>query len=229
MILELATFLQLAQACAPTVSPTTLAAVVQTESKFNTLAININGEGARYPRSPEEAVEIASSAIADGKSVDLGIGQINSRNLDWLDLTVADAFDPCKNLSAAAKVLEDGYTQSVDESGQPGQEALQMAFSAYNTGNTTKGFRNGYVARVLSAATEVVPAIELERATQADGSVTLHGVQLPPGAPRVASEVVATDPTSREGDAVKTEEKSSWDPFNRERQSAGVVLFRDKN
>jgi type IV secretion system protein VirB1 len=139
MILELAAFLGLAAACAPGVAPETLAAIARTESGFDTLAIGVNGVGGGRVRSTStvEAVARGKSLIAAGRSVDLGLMQINSRNLSWLGMTVEDAFDPCRSVAAGARVL--------------------TAFSGYNTGSPSRGFANGYVARVLAADTANKP------------------------------------------------------------------------
>ena len=133
MILELAAVLGLAATCAPSVAPETLAAVARAESGFDTLAINVNGPGGGRvrPATATEAAARARALIAAGRSVDLGLMQVNSRNLGWLGLSVEDAFDPCRSVAAGARVL--------------------TAFSGYNTGSPSRGFANGYVARVLAA------------------------------------------------------------------------------
>ncbi len=157
MAMSLSVVLALAEACAPAVAPETLLSVVQVESRFNPLAIGVNGK----PRltvtaaTLQEAAAKASALIAAGRSVDLGLAQINSKNLGWLGLSVAAAFDPCRNLAAGARVLQAGY-----ESGADAQPALRRALSRYNTGDAQRGFANGYVAKVERAAAEVVPAIQ---------------------------------------------------------------------
>jgi type IV secretion system protein VirB1 len=160
MPISIAAALLLAEQCAPTVAPETILSIVQVESGFNALAIGVNGSpqvrtGANGRR---EAVAIASGLIAAGRNIDLGLAQINSKNLGWLHLSVEDAFDPCRNLAASARVLQDGYArarpQATDE-----QAALATAFSFYNTGKPDRGFANGYVAKVARAAERIVPAI----------------------------------------------------------------------
>src|SRR5690606_16182090 len=153
----------LAATCAPTVAAETLLAVAKVESGFDPLAIGVNGAPRVTVRakSSAEAVRQASALITAGRSVDLGLAQINSRNLGWLGLTVEAAFDPCRNLAAAARVLQDGYDRSgADAVGE--QPALRTALSYYNTGNARRGFANGYVAKVEKAAAQVVPAIQAE-------------------------------------------------------------------
>lgn len=162
-------FLAFAQQCAPMVAPQTMAAIVKTESGFRPLAIGING-GARLVRQPEsveEAVVTANWLIGNGYNIDLGLGQVNSSNLRKTGLAVEDAFDSCKNLSASAMILHGNYKDAsrriVGE-----QAALHAAISAYNTGNFSAGFSNGYVQRVVrnsgampSTASATVPAIEI--------------------------------------------------------------------
>ena len=133
VLITLATFHALVSACAPGVAPETLAAVAQTESGLHPFAIGINGPGgdAMLPATRQDAIERAQALLRAGRSLDLGLMQINSGNLGWLGLSVEDAFDPCRNIAAGARVL--------------------TAFSGYNTGHPQRGFANGYVARVLAA------------------------------------------------------------------------------
>jgi type IV secretion system protein VirB1 len=153
----------LAATCAPNVAPATLAAIVQVESGFNALAIGVNGT----PRvtvaatTAADAGAKAKALIAAGRSVDLGLAQINSKNLAWLGLRVEDAFDPCRNLAAGARVLQAGYTPTSEGPAEQ-QAALRVALSRYNTGDARRGFANGYVGKVARAAGAVVPALEAE-------------------------------------------------------------------
>jgi type IV secretion system protein VirB1 len=185
MILSLAVFTQLAASCGPSVHVDTLAAVARTESAFNTTVINDNTDRRRYlPRSREEAVALASDLIAvKHHSVDLGLMQVNSANLAGLGLTVADAFDPCKNIAGAARVLSAAY--QAPAAGQDTQPALRQALSRYNTGHPTRGFANGYVAKVEASAEQVVPAIHLRVAPGGgrEGGEEAAVPQLPPPPP----------------------------------------------
>ena len=159
-MIDLALFLQLAASCAPHVAPETLAAVARTESSFEELSIHDNTTRRTVSAaSRAEAVALATEAVTTQRhSVDLGLMQINSANLPWLGMSVADAFDPCRSLAAADRVLVAGYVPS----GQGDQqEALRQALSRYNTGDPARGMANGYVARVQAAAEVVVPAIRL--------------------------------------------------------------------
>ena len=147
-----AAILGIAAQCAPGVAPSTIAAVVHTESKGYQFALNVNGV-ARQPVRPTSAgaaAQVARAYISRGYSVDLGLGQINSRNMAALGLSWATVFDPCTNISAAGNVLAGNYRRV--SRGRLPQEALRVALSMYNTGSQTRGFRNGYVGRVLNSA-----------------------------------------------------------------------------
>lgn len=142
--------------CAPWVAPQTMAAIVKTESQFNPLAININA-GAKLehqPASKEEAVVTAKWLIANNYNIDLGLGQVNSANLAKTNLSIENAFDSCKNLAAAATILQWNYASASKKiTGE--QAALHAAISAYNTGSFTRGFNNGYVQKVLRADKDI--------------------------------------------------------------------------
>ena len=159
--LALPVVLQLIGACAPAVAPSTMASVLQTESGFDPWTLHVNGVGGGdlHPATKDEAIEQAIELIVvQRKSVDLGLGQINSANLASLGLTVADALDPCKNLTASAKILTAGYLAGSRSRPDP-QRALRSALSQYNTGDPVRGMANGYVGKVERSAGYVVPAI----------------------------------------------------------------------
>ncbi|RAK66412.1 lytic transglycosylase domain-containing protein [Phenylobacterium kunshanense] len=149
----------LAVQCAPGVAPATLLAVARAESDLDPLAIGVNGARARRPQpsTAAEAAAAARSLAAAGRDIDLGLAQINVRNLARLGLSIEAAFDPCRNLAAAAVVLREGYARGRARHG-PGQAALRVALSVYNTGHAERGFANGYVARVIAKAGTRLPA-----------------------------------------------------------------------
>lgn len=137
--------------CAPGVAPTVLQAIIRTESGYNPLALHVNGpvQLRSQPTSPTQAAQWSAWLISHGYSIDIGLMQINSRNLAPLNLTPATAFDPCQNVRAGAALLSVEYTRA-RQAGSPHNTALLQAISAYNTGSPQAGFRNGYVAKVMS-------------------------------------------------------------------------------
>ena len=138
-----------AQLCAPFVPPGTMLEVVRVESGGQLLALNVNGLSPReqpHPKNLPEAVQAATYYIAQGRNVDVGLMQINSRNLLVLGYSLVQAFDPCSNLRGGAVILTANYLAAARKYG-PGLFSLQAALSLYNTGDFEKGFANGYVGR----------------------------------------------------------------------------------
>jgi len=137
--------------CAPQIAPVTLAAVVQQESGGNPLALHDNTSGKSYrPASVADAARIARDLIAAGHSVDIGLAQINSKNLPRLGLGVDQVLDSCQNLRAAQTVLIEGWKRSGD---------LRATLSAYNTGRVDSPAGMAYGEQVFGKAGVVVPAI----------------------------------------------------------------------
>lgn len=162
MIVQLALFTQLAGSCAPHVAVETLGAVARTESGFDALAVHDNSTGKTFkPASREDAIALTTELIVVQRhSVDLGLMQINSLNLPSLGMTVTEAFDPCRSLAAAERILVRGYAAPSDSGDE--QAALQQTLSRYNTGDPARGVANGYVRRVQASAEVIVPAIRVQ-------------------------------------------------------------------
>ena len=136
---------QLIEQCAPQVAPITMAAIVQQESGGDSLALHDNDSGKTYhPGSLYEAAKTAGDLIRQGHSVDIGLAQINSKNLTSLGLTVDQVLDPCANLAAAQTILMSAWAQSGGN--------LQGAVSAYNTGHTRGPSGAQYGTGVLQKA-----------------------------------------------------------------------------
>ncbi|SEJ81189.1 type IV secretion system protein VirB1 [Sphingobium sp. AP50] len=180
MILELAAVATLARQCGPSVAPETLISLVHAESHFDPYAIGINTKGVTAPRAQDAATAAiaARRLIARGFNIDLGLGQINSSNLRRLGLSVEDAFDPCRNLAASARVLTENYL-AVARSSPDSETAIAMAMSIYNTGNASRGFGNGYVDKVYRSSATVVPALTGTPATASTARAPVRPVSVP--------------------------------------------------
>ncbi|WP_323123199.1 lytic transglycosylase domain-containing protein [Burkholderia alba] len=174
-------FTTLAQQCAPSVHPTTLQAVVKTESSFNPFAIGVvGGRLARAPRSEAEAVATVNALEAGGWNYSMGLAQVNRANLKATGLTPSTVFDPCANLKAGSAILSDCYTRA--RPGRDPQAAIQAALSCYYSGNFSRGFQReadgrSYVMRVVANAAQapntpppVVPAVQPIAVTPDPGS-----------------------------------------------------------
>lgn len=124
-------------------------AIVKVESNNNSLAIGINSKNyfISQPKNINEAQLIMQKLIDDKINFDIGLGQINVNNLNWLGLTKENIFDSCANLLAVEKVFVSCLKKSNSSNHQ---EKINHALSCYNTGSISKGLKNGYVKKVLS-------------------------------------------------------------------------------
>ena len=153
-------FAMLAQQCAPSVHPTTLRALVKTESGFNPYAIGVvGGKLMRQPRNRDEAIATVRALDASGWNYSMGLTQINRGNLRAYDLSHETAFDPCANLRAGGAILSGCYDRAL-AGGRTPQAALRAALSCYYSGNFTRGFvpdshATSYVERVVANAARV--------------------------------------------------------------------------
>ena len=138
--------------CINDVHATTLQSVIRNESGGDPFAINVNiikGKPRpkyRQPTSKKQAITLAKHYIALGHSVDLGLTQVNSRNLSHYRVSITDMFDPCTNLRVGSTILYDAYQRALKVDSN-NQSALLKALSIYNTGNMRYGFKNGYVRK----------------------------------------------------------------------------------
>lgn len=137
------------------VPPDRMVAVVTVESGRDPLAIGVNGPGGGdlRPASVEDAVAKAKALLAQGRSIDLGLTQINSFNLARHGLTVETAFDACASLRAGAEHLAADL-----------QAAWRAAHSRYNTGDLHRGIDNGYAGKIERVLNRVVVSAELPAA-----------------------------------------------------------------
>ncbi|WP_010219634.1 lytic transglycosylase domain-containing protein [Sphingomonas sp. PAMC 26621] len=150
MIHAVAAITALAQQCAPEVATEVVVPLVMTESGGDGLSINVN-RGPRVRASTvAEGAALVRRYMAAGYTVDVGLAQVNSANFARLGVTVEQAFEPCTNLRLASSMLQEGY--GLASRHYSGLDAISATYSLYNTGTLTRGFRNGYVGRVWSAA-----------------------------------------------------------------------------
>ena len=149
-------FITLAQQCAPKVSPVTTAAIVRTESGFNPYAIGVvHGRLVRQPVSMDEAVATAHALAAGGWTFSVGLAQVNHTNWPAYGLSERSAFDPCRNLTAGAAILQGCFElarRAQKDAQTDSQSALRASLSCYASGNFSTGNRTGYVQRVVSSA-----------------------------------------------------------------------------
>jgi type IV secretion system protein VirB1 len=151
--LPAAELIGLLKRCAPTVAPETMAAVIRVESAGHPFAIGVvGGKLERQPHSLDEAVATAEALERAGRNFSVGLVQVNRFNLARFGLTYRTAFEPCANLRAGSKLLEECYLRAV-AARHP--DPLAAAVSCYYSGTFSRGFQQepdgqaSYVGLVL--------------------------------------------------------------------------------
>ena len=143
--------LELLMMCAPAVDPVTMAAVVKQESGGQPWVLNNNTTRKSVTfESKAAAVAAAVAAVGRSESVDMGLVQINSKNLPMLGLSVEQVFDPCTNIAAGATILAAGYERA---------GSLGGALSIYNTGRSDSKMGAAYAQNVFRQAGVKVPRV----------------------------------------------------------------------
>lgn len=142
--------------CASDVHPATMDLVVRHESGGDPLAVFDNtARRSHRPASVEAAVAIIAEMDNRGHDYDVGLGQINRRNLPRLRLTVRQVLDPCTNLRAASLILSSNYAAARRAGFAEGKGALDAALRMYNTGTFHRG--DAYLARYYGRVPAAAP------------------------------------------------------------------------
>ena len=112
-----------------------LAAIAIHESGGDPLVIGVNADPARglpaaavHSATPQEAAARAGALLAQGRSIDLGLMQVNSAQLARHGLTLETAFNACRSIAAGA----DHYAEDI-------RAVWTLAHRRYNTGSTERG------------------------------------------------------------------------------------------
>jgi type IV secretion system protein VirB1 len=110
-----AAFVALVERCAPTAMIEPLAAIVRQASSFEPLLITVQ---ARKPipiqaTDRNEAIQLATEAIASGQPVRSGLAQLDGAELKQAGLTIVTAFDACKDVAGLSRLF-DARTQAAN-------------------------------------------------------------------------------------------------------------------
>lgn len=210
------TFIDLAQACAPVVQVETLTAVVSLESRFQPYHIRLrNGDPLpTQPVSKAEAIELATSLIAEHQEIQLGLGGITTAELQKLSLSVSDAFDPCLNLKATGSLLNGYYRLAAGAGAEPTRAEAVMLQSYYGRSNPSTEAMADFDARVRDEARRLSPELS---------ALTVSGSPEPadPDKQRDAQPGQQAFVQSS-----RTAEAMPWDVFSTRRQSS-VLVFQN--
>lgn len=165
--------------CGMAVHPETAAAIIQHESRGNPYALNMQVRS-YYPASREEAVRLLAIALREGRSTDIGLMQVNTQWLRKLNMPAEALFDPCTNIRVGTWILSTNYGQTWAKY-RAEKPALLAALSLYNTGDESRGVRNGYVSKVARVA-----GVPVALSSTAEGGTTAQTNAVPVVHPRAA-------------------------------------------
>ena len=137
--------------CVPQMIQPYMSAIVKVESKGNPLALGLNHgyKLAFQPTSEKQARKWIRALEQNHYNFDIGLAQVNITNVAKYGYSSIDLLDPCTNLKVASNILIHNYKEALTHS-KLSHTAMQQAISAYNTGNFSSGFINGYVHKVYA-------------------------------------------------------------------------------
>lgn len=143
----------LLEQCAPHISARLMHALVRVESGWRPLAIGMDArEGTvRQPQTKKQAVEQAELLSAAGRGFSVGLAQIHVGNVKRYGISWEQAFDPCLNLEAGQRVLQDFYRDAW-AAGYVGLAATHAALRGYNAGTIDRAANSSYARRVVALA-----------------------------------------------------------------------------
>jgi len=193
---------------------------VSLESGFSPFAIRINsGTPLRdSPNNKGEAIELATTLIAQHQDIDLGLGGINADDLGRLELTVADAFDPCLNLKATARLLDRYYRVAIGKGARPGQAATMMLQAYYGRGDASVGEMVGYDKQVRDEAKHLAPTL---------ASLTMGPAKASTSKDRVGAGPATASPAAASPGPGREAKPAPWDVFATGRRSS-VLVFQNE-
>ncbi|MBP1884762.1 lytic transglycosylase domain-containing protein [Sinorhizobium mexicanum] len=212
-------FIDLAQTCAPNVAPETIAAVISLESNFQPYGIRINSGPplAEQPRTKADAIEVATALRTQRQDIQLGLGGIGVEELNRLNLTVSDAFDPCLNLKATASLLDGYYRLAVQAGETPTRAERVMLQSFYGRGDPSVGEMIRYDEQVQR---------EAKRLFEKLASLTI-GKGTPEPENDATPSAATASAASADGSAIEQAPGvQRWDVFTSGRTSS-VLVFQD--
>lgn len=197
----------------------TLAAVVSLESKFQPFNIRINSGKpvAAQPASKAEAIEIATSLIAGLLDIQIGLGGIGVEQLQRLNLSVSDAFDPCLNLKATATLL-DGYYRLAQRFGRNPEGAEEvMLQSYYGRDDPSLGEMVRYDEQVRDEAKRLSPKLKSLVLVEPNREDARKDQAKEQAAAKIGTKVT------------QNEEPVTWDVFRSRRLSSVLVFQNDRS
>lgn len=207
-------FIDIAQSCAPMIEVRTLAGVISLESGFQPFAIRINSGKplAAQPTSKAEAIELATSLVADHQDIQIGLGAISVKELGKLKLSISQAFEPCLNLKATATLLDGYYRLALRGGAKAAQAETVMLQSYYSRNDASLGAMVRYDEQVHQEMKHLAPTL--------DALAIAESQEQAKSIPQ-SSNHVALPPTKSLSQAT---EATSWDVYRSQRRTSVLVF-----
>lgn len=103
-----AAFAALVERCAPTAMARPLTAIVRQASSFEPLLITIKGRKSIPIQAidRDEAIQLATEAIASGQQVRTGLAQLDAEETKKAGLTAATTFDACQHIAGLGRLFD---------------------------------------------------------------------------------------------------------------------------
>jgi type IV secretion system protein VirB1 len=127
-----AAFAALVERCAPSAMVRPLMAIVRQASSFEPLLITIEG---RKPipiqaTNRNEAIQLATEAIATGQQVRTGLAQLDPEETRKAGLTAATTFDVCQHVAGLGRLF-DARLQALSINGADPDEAIAHVVASF--------------------------------------------------------------------------------------------------
>lgn len=212
-------FVDLAHNCAPSVATETLAGIISLESRFEPFNIRINSGPPlkQQPASKAEAIEVAAALAAGHQDIQLGLAGLGLDDLSRLNLTIAEAFDPCLNLKATATLLDSTYRRAIRTGADETEAGKIMLQSFYGGGDISAGSSAEYDSQVQR---------EIKRLKSTSATLSVGSSQAGQREEwAAATSNAVTENLGRKATSDAT--APSWDVFKSRRQSS-VLVFQNQ-
>jgi type IV secretion system protein VirB1 len=126
-----AAFAALVERCAPTAMARPLTAIVRQASSFEPLLITIQG---RKPipiqaTDREEAIQLATEAIASGQQVRTGLAQLDTEETKKAGLTASTTFDACQHIAGLGRLFDERLQAASMKSAERDQAIAEVVAS----------------------------------------------------------------------------------------------------
>lgn len=150
-VLSIEQFSVLAAKCANRIPLDTLSSLIKTESQFCSLAISVDNGETICPENKENAIELLKNMEAEHKSYWIGLGQISSTRLAFLNLNSEALLDSCINLNTVEKLLIECYREQAFPN-LSYERQLRNTLSCYFDKSDKTGISTHYISRIFDNA-----------------------------------------------------------------------------